>query len=115
MKILIIDDEELDLFINRKLLSMEFDVEGFTTLSDTLHWANNNNFDIALVDYYLGPGLTADKVLSELRATKGNTFRAFVLSNYVDEKQSRNLREIGFEDIIYKPLTTELFKSKLNI
>jgi len=115
VKILIIDDEQLDLFINKKLLSLEFVAEGFTSHHDALAWAKQNTFDIVLIDYYLAPNLYAHDVLKELVALKGNTFRAFVLSNYVDEKQSNALLSAGFEDIIAKPLTVELFKSKANI
>jgi DNA-binding response OmpR family regulator len=114
VKIIIVDDEQLDLFINKKLLSLEFDVEGFTSLEDALSWAQNNTFDVALIDYYLGPNLYAHNALTELKAAKGNTFKAFVLSNFVDSKQSSELRDAGFVDIIYKPLTIEAFKSKMN-
>lgn len=115
MKILIIDDEQLDLFINKKLLSLEFDTTGFTTQQEAVAWAHDNSFDVALIDYYLGPNLYAHNVLKELISLKGNTFRPFVLSNYVDEKQVNELKAAGFEDIIYKPLTVDLFKSKLNL
>jgi DNA-binding response OmpR family regulator len=115
VKILIVDDEQLDLFINKKLLSLEFDVEGFTSLKEAISWAQNNTFDVALIDYYLGPDLYAHNALSELKATKKDApFKAFVLSNFVDAKQSAELREAGFIDIIYKPLTIESFKSKVN-
>jgi response regulator RpfG family c-di-GMP phosphodiesterase len=115
VKILIVDDEQLDLFINKKLLSLEFEVEGFTSLNDAITWAQNNTFDVALIDYYLGPNLYAHNALSELKAIKkGESFKAFVLSNFVDAKQSSELREAGFIDIIYKPLTLESFKSKIS-
>lgn len=115
MKILVVDDEELDLFINQKLLSLEFDTTGFTTSKDALHWAQQNDFDIAVIDYYLGPGIFAGTLLRELIAIKGPTFKAFVVSNFVDEKQTAELRQSGFTDIIYKPLTMETFKMKLAI
>ena len=113
MKILIIDDESLDLFIAKKLLGLEFQVEGFTSLPEIVVWAKTNTFDVALIDYYLGPGLFAHHVLKELLALRGPTFRAFVLSNHVDENQTRELKEAGFADIIDKPLTLEKFKDYL--
>ena len=115
VKILVIDDEQLDLFINKKILGLEFTTEGFTTLPETLNWAKENDFDIALIDYYLGPGLHAHDALKALVELKGNTFKAYVLSNYIDQKQSHDLLAAGFTDVIYKPLTIELFKSKLNL
>jgi DNA-binding NarL/FixJ family response regulator len=115
MKILVVDDEQLDLFITKKLLSLEFEVEGFTTLEATVDWAKNNSFDIVLIDYYLAPGLYAHDALKELLLIKGNTFKAFVLSNYVDGKQAQELKDVGFSDIIYKPLTIEKFKDYLSV
>ena len=113
MKILIVDDEELDLFINKKLLALEFEAEGFTLVKDAIKWAQQNDFDVAVIDYYLAPGVYANHLLKELKELKGNTFRSYVVSNYIDEKQSAELRAAGFTDIIYKPLTLEMFRQKL--
>jgi DNA-binding response OmpR family regulator len=113
VKILIVDDESLDLFIAKKLLEMEFEVNGFSTLQETVLWSKSNSFDVVLIDYYLGPGLFAHHVLKELQSIKPKDYKAFVLSNHVDDGQSRELREAGFDDIIYKPLTLEKFKDYL--
>lgn len=114
LKILIIDDEQLDLFITTKLLSLEFDVEGFTTVEDTLRWAEHHSFEIVLIDYYLGTNVYAHTALKELIALKGHTFKAFVLSNHVDDQQALALKQAGFAAIIYKPLTLEKFKDQIN-
>src|SRR6187551_363616 len=105
VRILIVDDEQLDLFINKTLLSLEFEVAAFTSTSETMAWAKENDFDVALIDYYLGPGLYAHHVLKELVQIKGAALKAFVLSNFVDGKQANELKAEGFLDIIYKPLT----------
>jgi DNA-binding NtrC family response regulator len=111
MRILIIDDEQLDLFITKKLLALEFEAEGFTTKEDAVQWATHNSFEVVLIDYYLGPDIHAHDVLKELVSLKGNTFKAYVLTNYVDENQIQELRKAGFADIIEKPFTLEKFKS----
>lgn len=113
MRILIVDDEQLDLFINKTLLSLEYEVAAFSSTSETMAWAKENDFDVALIDYYLGPGLYAHDVLKELVGLKGQTFKAFVLSNFVDGKQANDLKAEGFLDIIYKPLTLENFREKV--
>ncbi len=115
MKILIIDDEQLDLFISKKLLSLEFQVEGFTNVPELVQWVKNNSFDVLLSDYYLGTGLHAQHVLKEVLALKGNTFKAFVLSNHIDESQAVQLREAGFHGIIEKPLSLEKFKTVVGL
>ena len=109
MKILIIDDESLDLFVAKRLLSLEFEVEGFTTLEEALTWASTNSFDVALIDYYITPTVLAHDALKALRTLRGNTFKAFTLSNYVDSQQVSQLKEAGFDDVIFKPLTERLF------
>ena len=114
VKIVILDDESLDLFVAKKLLNLEFQAEGFTTQAEVMGWAKDNSFDVALIDYYLTPTVLAPDVLKELRTLKGNSFRAFVLSNYVDDNQVRQLKEAGFEGVIVKPLTLENFKQQVN-
>ena len=113
MKILLIDDEPLDLFIAKKQLSMEFDVTGFTTSKESIQWAKENTFDLALIDYYLGPDLGSD-VLKELLAIKGKTFKAFLLTNFVDPQQVLKLKGEWFDDVIFKPLNTEKLNSHLS-
>ena len=107
------DDEELDLFINKKLLSLEFETEGFTNIKDAINWVEQNDFDVAVIDYYLGPGVFATDLLKQLFKIKGQTFKSFVVSNYVDGKQLQELKDAGFTDSINKPLTLEMFKHKL--
>lgn len=113
MKILLVDDEPLDLFIAKKQLSMEFEVTAFSTSGESVAWAKENDFDIALIDYYLGPDLGSE-VLKQLVAVKGKTFKAFLLTNFVDPQQVLALKAEGFDDVIFKPLNTEKLKSQLS-
>ncbi len=113
MKILVVDDEELDLFITSKILSLEYEVKGFTSMKESIAWARHNDFDVMLIDYYLGPGIYATTVLTEISSILKKSARPFVLSNYVDDKQVLELKNAGFEDIIYKPLTLESFRKKV--
>jgi DNA-binding NtrC family response regulator len=114
VKILIVDDEQLDLFISKKLLSIEHEVEGFTSIPQAAEWAKSNSFDILLSDYYLGTGLHAPDVLKAIAAVKGKTFKAFVLSNHIDDRQADELKKAGFDDMIEKPLSLEKFKSVIS-
>ena len=111
---MVVDDEKLDLFISKKLLSLEYQVEGFTSPAEAVQWAKDSSFDVAVVDYYLGQNLYAHTVLKELLDAKGKTFKAFVLSNFVDDKQIQELKAAGFSEIIYKPLTLEKFRTVIS-
>ena len=115
MRILIIDDEPLELFLAKKILSLEFQVEGFNSLPEALVWAKANSFDVLLSDYYLDKQLHATDVLKALVEIKGKTFKPFILTNYIDDNQIAQLKSAGFYDIIEKPLSLEKFKSKIGL
>jgi CheY-like chemotaxis protein len=112
VKILLVDDEPLDLFIAKKQLSMEFNVTAFTTSSESLQWARENEFDVALIDYYLGTEL-GSQLLKSIVAEKGKTFKAFLLTNFVDPQQVLALKAEGFDDVIFKPLNPDKLKAHL--
>lgn len=115
MKILIIDDETLDLFISKRILGSEFQVEGFTTLSEATEWAKNNSFDILISDYYLSKGQHALDVLKALTDLKGKTFKAYVLTNYIDDGKIAELKQAGYNGVIDKPIVMEKFKSAVGL
>lgn len=115
MKILVIDDEMLDLFLSKKFLETEFQVEGFTSMNDAVAWAKNNSFDVLLSDYYLGNGVQALDVLKALIEIKGNSFKSFVVTNYVDGEKVQQLKQGGFNGIIDKPLDLQKVKKALGI
>jgi DNA-binding NtrC family response regulator len=92
VKVLIVDDENLDLFITKKLIGMEHQVEGFTSISEATAWSVSNSFDILLSDYYLGEGKHATDVLKAIKAKSTSDFKAFVLSNHIDDAQAKMLK-----------------------
>ena len=116
MKILIVDDELLDLFIAKTILQGEFEVEGFTNLKDCVVWASQNDFDAVLIDYYLDTDTFATDVLAALQKVKSSPIRnAFVLSSYVDSRQFTDLRKAGFDDVINKPISLNVVRAKLGV
>lgn len=116
MKILIVDDELLDLFIAKTLLQTEFEVEGFTTIKECVAWATVNEFDAVLIDYYLDTDTLATHVLTALQNVRSAPIKnAFVLSNFVDSSQIKELRKAGFEDVINKPISLDVVRAKLGV
>ena len=116
VKILIVDDEALDLFIAKTLLQTEFEVEGFTNLIDCVEWARHNEFDAVLIDYYLDTDTFATHALAALQQLRPVPIRnAFVLSNFVDREQFTALKKAGFEDVITKPISLDVIRVKLGV
>jgi DNA-binding NtrC family response regulator len=113
MKIIVIDDEMIDLFVSKRILGVEFQVEGFNKLSDAINWAKDNSFDVLLSDYYLGNGVSAQDVLKALIDIRGKTFKSFVITNYIDDKKKSEIKQAGFDGTIDKPLELAKFKSLL--
>jgi DNA-binding NtrC family response regulator len=111
MQILLIDDEPIELFISKKFLAMAFTVEGFNAMPDAVAWAQTNSFDVLVSDYNLGGSVHAHDVLKALKAVKGETFKAYVLTNHVDSDQADAILKAGFQGIIEKPLSLEKFKA----
>lgn len=114
MKILIVDDEQLDLFITKKLLGLQYEVEGFNQLSDAVLWASKNHFDVLLSDYHLSDGIQAFDVLTQIRVVKKDGYKAFVLSNHLDDQQANELKKAGFQGVLEKPITIEKFNNLLS-
>jgi DNA-binding NtrC family response regulator len=114
VKILIIDDEQLDLFISKKLLGIEFEIEGFTDLRQAKAWAEKNHFDVVLTDYYL-ENVLAHEVLKQLKEVRKEKFKALVVSNHIDSQVANQLKAEGFAAILEKPITMEKFKEAISI
>jgi DNA-binding NarL/FixJ family response regulator len=113
MRILLIDDEPLDLFIAKKQLSSAFDVVGFSSPKEAMDWVQQNTFDIAIIDYYLENYTTGSTILKQLQAIKGPVFKAFLLTNFIDDAQIAEMKKEGFHEVMFKPLTLEGLKEKL--
>jgi DNA-binding NarL/FixJ family response regulator len=113
MKVLVIDDEKLDLFIASKLLQPDFEVTGFTSPREAIAWATSNPFDVAIIDYYLDNGVLGVHVLKDLRKNK-NSFKAILLTNHLEEDQAKEMMAAGFNSIIYKPVSLEKVKDAMN-
>ena len=115
MTVLLIDDENLELFISKTILQGEFTVEGFTTIDAALAWAQKNSFDILVSDYFLDQGKTAIDVLKALESLKGKTFKSAVLSNYSDKKRVDEIMAAGFTGVTDKPLELPKLKKVIGI
>ena len=115
MTVLLIDDENLELFISKTILQSEFTVEGFTTIDDAIAWAKKNSFDVLVSDYFLDKGMSAINALKALEEIKGKTFKSVVLSNYSDKKRVDEIMAAGFNGVIDKPLELPKLKKAIGI
>ena len=114
MKILLIDDDQLELFIALKLLRMEHQAEGFKTLPDALQWAQANEFDLLISDNYISSTVRAEDVLKAITEVKPKSYKAVVLTNFMDEPTLNRVKAAGFDGVIEKPLTLDKLKAAIS-
>lgn len=115
MKILIVDDEPVELFISKRFLGMAFQVEGFSSVPEAIEWAKHNPFDVLVSDYNLAPNVFAHDLLKSILEFKGPTFKAYVVTNYVDSNQIAALHASGFHGVIEKPISLEKFRTETGL
>lgn len=113
MKILLVDDDSLEIFLSLKILRMEFQAEGFKTLPEALTWARSNEFDLLVSDNYITNNVQAADVLKALIEVKGKTFKSVVLTNHADDQMKAAILAAGFDGIIDKPLSLDKLKEAI--
>jgi CheY-like chemotaxis protein len=114
MKILLVDDDSLEIFLALKILRMEHQAEAFKTLPEAVEWAKVNDFDVLLSDNYISNNVQAADVLKALVAVKGKTFKAVVLTNHADDQTKAMVLGAGFDGIMDKPLSLDKLKRSIS-
>ena len=102
MKVLILDDEEGILNLQKEILKQE-GIEAFTFLTgkDALEACKSNVFDACITDYTMPTGNGID-FLRELRK-QGYDFHVIFCSAYLNEEIKKEARTLGVVDFIDKP------------
>jgi DNA-binding NtrC family response regulator len=112
MKILLIDD---DRWI-RDSMTLLFEAEGcellaLETAEDGLQAIKQQKFDIAIVDYRL-PGMDGLEFLKNITDLQPDTLR-IIITAYSDKKMFAEANQMGVEDFIAKPFTSEIIEASL--
>jgi CheY-like chemotaxis protein len=115
MHILVVDDNQTDRFVIRKLLENSFRI---TTLSSALEakaFAASNTFDVALLNAMLETDLDSIQLLRDLRIIcKQPSFVSFATTSHVDELRHSRLMEAGFRAVMRKPFSVTEFNYLLD-
>lgn len=111
-KILLIDDDEWI----RDAMSLFFEDEGcdliaFETAEEGIDAISTQRFDIMIVDYRL-PGMDGLTFFERLNRTNQKSIKILITA-YGDKEVSRKAKQVGVDDIIDKPFTTETIETVL--
>jgi CheY-like chemotaxis protein len=90
-RILCLDDQEANLAV-RKFLLQQFgcDVTAVHDAQSCLAAATHNPFDLALLDYHLGNGITGEDVAHDLRVCTPNTVLVILTGDPSIPESARN-------------------------
>jgi CheY-like chemotaxis protein len=115
MKVLVIDDNEM----NRDIIRRRLERSGFTVLlaetgEQGLKTAKTEMPQAILLDLTL-PGITGDETAQKLKADPATSGIKIIIMSGVDEDESRDRAEcVGCQDVLPKPLDFQLLISMLS-
>jgi len=102
VRILIVEDEtKTAKYLQKGLVENGFIVDVAHTGTDALHFLENHDFDLAILDVML-PGLSGWKVLEEMRAAGSVTRVLFLTARDSVDERVKGL-ELGADDYLVKP------------
>jgi DNA-binding NtrC family response regulator len=112
MKILLVDDDEWI----RDSLSLFFEAEGcnllaFETAEEGMEAVKQKAYDIVISDYKL-PGMDGLEFLRRVKEKQPKTFEVLITA-YANCEILKEAKEIGVEDNIPKPFTSEDVETSL--
>ncbi len=112
-KVLIVDDNPLNLKVAQKVLDdFHFNITTATSGDEALDLCRNNVYDVILMDIMM-PGKRGDEVFLELKKmTEFNTPVIALTADAVSDSEKKYL-DLGFDDYIAKPFTKDEIKEKL--
>ena len=113
-KVLVIDDNA----VNRKLASAMLKKRGWETAEadcglDGLASLDAASFDAVLLDISM-PGMNGEEVCRAIRANeKTSHLRVIAYTAHALESERERIMSAGFDDILVKPVSMDMLKSKL--
>ena len=113
MKVLVVEDREIDRLILKTELEPHFDVFFGRTSQEALGLALNQHFDVALINVMLQEDMEAATLLPKLQHLAEYPFIAIALTSHLDEPRIRTLMATGFQHILYKPFDKKVFEQVL--
>jgi two-component system response regulator ResD len=113
MRVLVVEDREIDRLILRTELEPHFEVTFGRNAQEALQLALNNHFDVALINVMLQEDMEAALLLPKLQQLSEFPMIAIALTSHLDEQRIRTLMAVGFQHILYKPFDTRVFEQVL--
>lgn len=116
MKVVLIDDNEMDIFVNQKLLekgAFDIDITTFISPECGLDHIHSNKVDIALIDNQM-PGFTGLKFVQSIKKEASQYPRIIILSASINPEDVISFKNYNPNiELWEKPLDIKLFSDLL--
>jgi CheY-like chemotaxis protein len=108
-KILIVEDDEINMYIMDRLLKNEFILSKAKNGDEALLLAEKNNFDVVLMDINLGnTSIDGIEVMKRIRIMENIKIpRIFAVTSYAMPEDRKRFLSLGFDSYFAKPLQKE--------
>jgi len=104
IRILLVEREDYVRISIRKLLENSFEVVDFRGQFEAVEYIKRNTINVAILSDDLFENINGASLLLSLKENSKQTFRAFALTSQRSDAQRNYLINVGFEDIICKPI-----------
>lgn len=115
--VLIVEDDDISIFVLKKMLSNQFEVLEARNSSEALSCLQENtDIQLVLMDINLGEEATdGTKLMQKIKEIQENTPRFIAVTSYAMAGDREYFLEQGFEDYIPKPVNkTQLLSTVEN-
>jgi len=115
IKILLVEDNPLNIEVVEKFLSKTGTITPVRTGEDAVHAAKKSLYDLLLVDISLGHGIDGIEVLKQIRLLDDyNNIPALALTGYVSDTNKKRFKAAGFNGFLGKPFEKKDLLSYIN-
>ena len=105
IRVLLVENDEVSIYVMEKLLSKSFRVVVARNGVEALHLSNKDNFDVVLLDIELGHSMDGTEVLDELRKDSlNNDTQIFAITGMALPEDRDYYMNLGFDNFFAKPL-----------
>jgi CheY-like chemotaxis protein len=115
-KILIVEDDEINMYIIDRLLKKEFILAKASNGNDALQLASKNHFNVVLMDINLGntsiDGVEVMKMIRDMENHKDT--KIFAVTSYALPEDKQRFLSLGFDAYFPKPILKEDLIREIN-
>ena len=115
IRLLYVEDDDTNIFVMERLMKNDLLITSVDSAAKCIETANNNDFDIILMDINLGNGsMDGVQLMNILKKEKGIKIPIIALTSYSHHHERTGFIELGFDRHVTKPIEKALLLSEIH-